>query len=115
MATCKECIHSECCFMQYGKTNALKWQSELGCKNFKDRSRFVELPCKVGAKIYDPVRGQISEYIVISFGVNEYGLYLNLRCIQGLCRHDMVRPEWIGTIVFFTLEEAERALKGAWR
>ena len=44
MANCKECIHSECCFMQYGKTEALKWQSELGCKNFKDRSRFVELP-----------------------------------------------------------------------
>jgi len=43
MATCKECIHSECCFMQYGKTEALKWQSEHGCKNFKDRSRFVEL------------------------------------------------------------------------
>ena len=43
MASCKDCIHSECCFMQYGKTNALKWQSELGCKNFKDRSRFVEL------------------------------------------------------------------------
>ena len=44
MATCKDCIHSECCFMQYGKTEALKWQSELGCKNYKDRSRFVELP-----------------------------------------------------------------------
>jgi hypothetical protein len=71
----------------------------------------VELPCKIGEKIYDPVRGQISEYKVISFGVNEYGLYLNLRCIQGLCRHGMVRPEWIGTTVFFTPEEAEQALK----
>ena len=45
MATCKECIHSECCFMQYGK-------AELGCKNFKDRSRFVELPVKISDKYY---------------------------------------------------------------
>ena len=126
MASCKDCVHYEVCQMHYKQKCELTYETEreveiamrkaqkavdIECDYYKDRSRFVELPCKIGEKIYDPVRGQISEYKVISFGVNEYGLYLNLRCIQGLCRHDMIRPEWIGTTVFFTPEEAEQALK----
>ena len=61
MATCKDCVHVEVCeditrhklspsrakeilpiLREHGKT----------CEQFKNRSRFVELPCKIGNKLY---------------------------------------------------------------
>lgn len=47
MASCKDCLHYEACESQVPKTF---WDSETfyyHCKCFKDRNRFVELPCKV--------------------------------------------------------------------
>ena len=101
MATCKECIHSECCFMQYGKTNALKWQSELGCKNFKDRSRFVELPCKVGDSVFC-LNPNCTFHAVRVDGAN-----VELITSQGF----ILNQSLIGKTVFLTREEAEQALK----
>ena len=111
MATCKECIHSECCFMQYGKTEALKWQSELGCKNFKDRSRFVELPCKVGDRVYyianvngkDEINSAVVQKVTIHFE-NEVGYDCGIGEIGFSNRS-------IGKRVFLTEEQAEQALK----
>ena len=43
MATCKECVHNNICNLQH---------IEKYCDHFKDRSRFVELPCKIGDIVY---------------------------------------------------------------
>lgn len=112
MASCNDCIHSECCFMQYGKTEALKWQSQLGCKNFKDRSRFVELPCKVGDKIYVPTRNFVSEYEISYFHIGKQGMWFNSDVIDGIStRLRNGDFDDIGKTVFLTREEAEQALK----
>lgn len=98
MATCADCIHSECCFMQYGKINALKWQSELGCKNFKDRSRFVELPCKIGTELF-----RIKQINGKRFITNTA---LNINTFWNI-----VMQGEFGKTVFLTRKEAEQALK----
>ena len=46
MATCKDCLHIGICPNLNHETVADK------CPDFKDRSRFVELPCKVGDTVY---------------------------------------------------------------
>lgn len=42
MANCKDCLHVEVCNSRFPDPN----NERLICENFKDRSRFVELPCK---------------------------------------------------------------------
>lgn len=53
MANCMNCIHNPVCDLwrlQVGQ-DAGSFQLS-GCDHFKDRSRFVELPCKVGDTVY---------------------------------------------------------------
>lgn len=42
--TCKDCIHYEVC----DDTYSLEFCGTEICKEFKDKSNFIELPCKVG-------------------------------------------------------------------
>ena len=51
MASCKECIHFDRCKGLY-KFDRLQKAVSKGCSYFRDRSRFVELPCKVGDTVY---------------------------------------------------------------
>ena len=53
---CKDCIHYEAC-MYYGVCSKNE-QIAVSCTTFKDRSRFIELPCNkinaiVESNIYD--------------------------------------------------------------
>lgn len=62
MATCKDCLHNHVCALwraQEGQ-DAKSWSDsdDWDCDYFADKSRFVELPCKIGQKLYD-----ISEFI----------------------------------------------------
>lgn len=52
MATCKDCLHFEVCNFMYGEEFEQHWPPFWTCDRFKDRSRFVELPCKVGDIMY---------------------------------------------------------------
>lgn len=106
MATCADCIHSECCFMQYGKTEALKWQSELGCKNFKNRSRFVELPCLPEDKVFylgtdERIYVQTVESLI--YGLTKTGFVINSEV-------DFI-SDLLGERFFLSYEEAKKALK----
>ena len=47
MATCKNCIHYAVCGFDDDEI-----EYTALCSFFKDRSRFVELPCKVGDTVY---------------------------------------------------------------
>lgn len=55
--TCKNCVHYDVCSKEDGTTNyygeviICKDVDEL-CKYFKDKSRIVELPCKVGDNFF---------------------------------------------------------------
>lgn len=46
MMTCKDCMHYEVCCDEYELAHAEY------CNNFKDKSKYIELPCKVGDKVY---------------------------------------------------------------
>ena len=66
MATCKDCLHIGICPNLNHETVADK------CPDFKDRSRFAELPCKLGTHLFrvtKPYRGEpkVTEFVVKKF------------------------------------------------
>lgn len=72
---CKDCYHSDVCGFEGCDDDALTF-----CKDFKDKSRIVELPCKVGDYVYyvtfDFSDNRIPKKArVISFGINENGVF----------------------------------------
>ena len=58
MANCKNCLHFEACksFADHDGFDLALWTDKHGLwcsgEHFKDRSRFVELPCKVGDTVW---------------------------------------------------------------
>ena len=120
MASCKDCVHVEVCceknlHVAVGMNIIPRFKYkriEQECKNFKDRSRFVELPCKLGDTLFVPTRNLVSEYKVVSFHVCGEGIWYRTNVIKGiLTRLISDNVENIGKTVFLTREEAEQALK----
>lgn len=118
MATCKNCLHVKVC-REYVMGLAAARGVELDateieqvlvcddCENFKDRSRFVELPCKVGDLIYiiKKARGlSVRGAKVNSITITESGK------IQVSCYRSSFIGLWSDD-AFATKEEAEQALK----
>ena len=52
MATCKDCLHVDVCNSRCPDPN----NERLICDNFKDRSRFLELPVKISDKYYMDIK-----------------------------------------------------------
>lgn len=53
--TCKDCIHYDLCVAIAFTINHVinhENEAEKMCRHFKDKSKFNELPCKVGDTIY---------------------------------------------------------------
>lgn len=97
MATCKDCInYTECnaVLNKYGMK--LDPEREI-CSIFKDRSRFVELPCKV----YTTHLGRVVEAKI-------YGYEASMKNSNYSWT---IEPHHFGKYVFFTHKEAEQALK----
>ena len=117
--TCKDCVHYDLCRscsrIQLGwHGNSVHYVENIEeiCKDFKDRSRFVELPCKVGDTLFVPTRNLVSEYKIVSFHVCGEGIWYRTNVIKGiLTRLISDNVEIIGKTVFLTREEAEQALK----
>lgn len=61
MPTCKDCLHVDVC----KKMMVEAPEVHEPCQYFKDRSKFVELPCKVGDVFYG----------VDTYGINAYSCY----------------------------------------
>lgn len=111
--TCKDCFHYELCQHYRDSGEYFEWAVEkFGCKQFKDKSRFVELPCNVGDTFYwiNHINHSIETDEVISIHIykGEWEIStktLNSKCISGYS----VRRFW--EIMFLTKEEAEKALE----
>jgi hypothetical protein len=112
--TCKDCIHYDACKF-YNKNlpeeyDTIEWQ----CDNFKDKSRIVELPYKVGDKVYYitikryvPLTHKIVEAEVLNYNINGYGI-----CDVEIRPLDLIRSFTISADeVFSTKSEAEVKLK----
>ena len=121
MATCKDCLYVDVCMLYLDsvyKKNGLDASNfenlrEIECDDcvhFKDRSRFVELPCKVGDMFYEPKRHQITEYQITRIVLTEFGLHFGIILKKGLSFRSIITPYDIGKVVFTTREEAEQAL-----
>jgi hypothetical protein len=132
MATCKECVHVGVCRYytnELAKANGIPLKLEEverllecdDCENFKDRSRFVELPFPIseGTKLFyifedldDEIKvGKNRETVT---RVCKDGFYVSGALhSDGTYSDDDYFYPWdaIGTEYFFTLEEAERVLK----
>lgn len=54
--TCKDCIHCEMCKRiddkMEVKNMSLNETIQEMCRDFKDKSKYIELPCKVGDTVY---------------------------------------------------------------
>ena len=120
MASCKDCVHVEVCEDFTKAKLSPKRAEELlpvlrehgrTCDHFKDRSRFVELPYKLGDSIYEPKRHQITEYQIARIVFYDFGLRMELRLMKGLLFRVEIKQEDIGKVVFLTREEAEQTLK----
>jgi len=129
MASCKDCVHVEVC-REYVEGLAAARGVRLSvkeldsalecddCKHFKDHSRFVELPCRVGDKVYfNNVHLRyarvIAIYIDASGGMFDLDITTNIATATGY-EHFINKDytfEDIGRRLFLTREEAEQALK----
>ena len=128
MASCKDCIHFEVCdsgssideFMEHGTyTNGV----EKECDTFKDRTRFVELPCKVGGTVYILNRANKPQEMIFDT--------VDLRCTctrdddcmcgsfcgdrnHNICQYRFMNDfSDLGKTVFLTPEAAEKALNSS--
>ena len=111
MATCKDCLHWKVCNEYRGAFWGHKAQysspiinaSADSCIFYKDRSRFVELPCEVGDTVY--CLAKPSKRRITKISITTYGLRLSVNDM--FCFDE----SQIGKTVFLTREEAEQALK----
>lgn len=127
--TYKNCIHYEVCNAECGE---LLSRINLGCeqcKNFKDKSLIVELPCKIGKFVYadinlfckDCLREEVRKLDYICCDVINIRYDRNMKALiylRPLYRRDFssryhifVPSSAIGTTVFLTVQEAQEKLK----
>lgn len=128
MASCKDCVHVEVCSKKnlhvavgMNITPRFKYKRiEQECDHFKDRSRFVELPCKVGDKVYfNNVHLRygkvIAIYIDASGGMFDLRIYTNIQLANGFGYKYFISKDYtfedIGKRIFLTKEAAEQAVK----
>jgi len=129
MATCKDCLHVDVC-CSYLSTAYNKYKLATPdfkllkniecdeCQHYKDRSRFVELPCRVGDTVYfNNVHLRygkvIAIYIDASGGMFDLDIFTNIETVAGY-EHFINKDytfEDIGKRLFLTKEAAEQALK----
>ena len=93
------------------------------CENFKDHSRFVELPCKVGDTVYMITeqtqkvgRKKVTKTVIVECCVDNFRIGDAGYPSAALCDNENawcygVEPKMFGEIIFLSREEAEQALK----
>lgn len=112
MASCKDCLSYDVCQFHIDEETKMTINE---CDHFKDRNRFVELPCKVGNTVYlklDGIAEIIEGYVrKISFSrKNEIVICIGRK--QGTYyTTGNFKLSSFGKTVFLTRELAEKALK----
>ena len=112
MASCKDCVHADMC--KYKDLPAPLSDSyireseciEKRCGDFKDRSRFVKLPCNLGDLVYFIKARRVMADIVSKFTIDRCGVML-----QRVNGYNLGYTDQLGKKIFLTREEAEQALK----
>lgn len=107
MASCKGCLHVDVC-----KSKDIFGDMPV-CPNFKDRTRFVELPTEIGNIVYIIPTAtnhlkEITEAKCIGFSIGGVSNTANL-IICGTSKSYFAGFDMFGKTVFLTREEAEKA------
>ena len=97
--TCKDCVHYEVC-NKFGDEVLENFDI---CVDFKDKAKFIELPCKVGDKVYSALYGKVTSHHIRKIEINKDDLFA--------CSALMIPFSEFGKTVFLTKEEAEKALE----
>ena len=107
--TCEDCLHYDICIGAFGD-----WLPKI-CDSFKDKSKFIELPCSVGDTVYYPYAGKILEKKVTAY----HRVYDARSGVQGIDwwyelendESETMDADLISKTVFLTREEAEKKLE----
>lgn len=102
--TCNDCINSDLCIY---KTH------QPVCRCFKDKSRYIGLPCAVGDTVYCLYKECQKETKIIELEIDFFEIHKDYVIINGYkgeyCYRYFTRE--IGKTVFLTKEEAEQILQ----
>lgn len=93
---CKVCIHYDVCY-----DSKHEWERKK-CEHFKDKSKLIELPCRVGDKVWWNTGLTIWERIVKGIIVYQNTMRLDLDNFQPIVNHESL---------IYSEEEAEQKLK----
>lgn len=113
MTSCKECICEIVCKYNDGVNEYCKGN----CPHFKDRTRFVELPCKVGDTVYFATKDRFNSATIDEITITENGMqfywlqYDKSYEITEIWDDGTFSDKDIGKTVFLTREAAEKALE----
>lgn len=115
--TCKDCVHYELC--EALEKNGISRIYPSRCGFFKDKTKFVELPCKIGDTVYkfSTLSNRIDEEIIEEFRIGKNYIKLMSDTFDGvICRADQIgkieNDLYYDSGYFLSKEEAEQALKG---
>lgn len=111
--TCKDCYHYSCHNHWYDgfedfDSHFNDTNVEILCPEFKDKSKIIELPCRVGDRIYRPVVDYISEETVMMITQRIYKNELVVTLHTEYSAYDLKE---MGDLYFLTKSEAEQKLK----
>ncbi len=104
--TCEDCLYYERC----KKLGIFNLETLSVCEDFTDRSEWVHLPCKIEQQLWFVENGEVKASTVDRLVYEELSTNDIFTRIDGY--GFSVFFEDIGKIVFFTREEAEKALEG---
>lgn len=120
--TCeKHCLHWEVCRLTPSEYATAKYYTFCNCAEkcecFKDKSKYIELPCKVGDTVYHYCKSvnQIVPYVVEDIHIDEeqtryFATAFDVYYKEYLDEIVFAEDE-IGKTVFLTKSEAEQKLK----
>lgn len=111
---CEKCIHYEVCDLNRrmrGNNNPLMYDKE--CRLFKDKSLYIELPCKVGDTVYAVSQGAGFSVVWNVYEATAKAIYLD-QWGKLFVRAETDKNNVGGYVeierLFLTREEAEKAL-----
>lgn len=105
--TCKDCMHYEACKFYTDKTRFNLPKNAENCDDFKDKSKYIELPCKVGDTVYWICHKGGKPYI-------KEEIVQSIHCdVRETLEFTILNPNGkiLKSNVFFTKSEAEQKLK----
>lgn len=119
--TCKDCIHFELCDVQDFNGLNKNFEPEKDwehCGVFKNKSKYIELPCKLGDKVYVIKNNKIHTKDVVYYNEIHSRIAEQNEEYWHCVDKDRVSinvitfyPEDFGKTIFLTESEAEQKLK----